>query len=184
MRRVPAGMYFELLRIHLRRRLFMLVSNDVRVRWLREDGARIGEGCLIHTPYFSTEPWMIELGDRVAVSAGTQFITHDASGYWLFPEREDMGVYGRIRVGTGTFFGIQCLVLPGTTIGRDCVIGSGSVVRGVIPDQSVVMGNPGQVIMQTPMLKALLRNSRNRVDTHLMNTRQKREALERHFGIR
>lgn len=175
--------YFELLRIHLRRKLFMLMPNAVRVRWLREDGVRIGEGCLVHTPYFSTEPWMIEIGDRVAISAGTQFITHDASGYWICPDRGDMGIYGRIRVGSGTFFGINCLVLPGTTIGKDCVIGSASVVRGVIPDGSVVMGNPGEVVLQTRLLKALLVNSRNKVDTRLMTTKQKRAALEAHFGI-
>src|SRR5262249_32447718 len=72
---IPSQMiYFELLRIHLRRRLFMLMPNATRIQWLREDGVRIGNDCLVHTPYFSTEPYLIEIGDHVAISAGTEFI--------------------------------------------------------------------------------------------------------------
>ena len=174
--------YFELLWMRVRRALFMLMPNATRIRWLRDDGVRIGNHCLVHTPYFSTEPYLIEIGDHVAISAGTEFITHDASG-WIMPERQDLGIYGRIVVGNNTFFGLRCTVLPGTTIGSNCVIGSGSVVRGVIPDDSVVMGNPAEVIMKTPLLKKLLVHHKGKVDTHLMNSKQKRAALRRHFGI-
>ena len=37
-------------------------------------------------------------------------------------------------------------MLPGTKIGRQCVIAGGSVVRGVIPDHSVVAGAPARVV--------------------------------------
>lgn len=36
--------------------------------------------------------------------------------------------------------------MPGTTIGRGCIIGAGSVVRGTIPEYSIVIGNPCEVI--------------------------------------
>ena len=36
--------------------------------------------------------------------------------------------------------------MPGTEIGANCIIGGGSVVRGIIPDGSLVTGNPGQVV--------------------------------------
>ncbi|HTO90844.1 MAG TPA: acyltransferase [Candidatus Sulfotelmatobacter sp.] len=174
--------YFELLVIHLRRKIFMLLPNRLRIRMLRQDGVKVGEDCLVHTPYFSTEPYLIEIGNHVAISAGTEFITHDAVG-WMFPDHPNMGLFGTIKVGDNTFFGLKCLILPGTSIGRNCVIGAGSVVRGAIPDDSVVMGNPARVVMKTSLLKQLLVHSRNRLETHLFSSPEKRRALCQHFGI-
>ena len=177
------GVYLELLGIHLRRKLFMLVSNDQRIRWLREDGMKIGRDCWIQTPYFSTEPYLIELGDHVVISSGCEFITHDAVGV-MMPERTDLGLYGRIRIGNNVFFGLNAMVLPGTTIGNDCVIGAGSVVRGPVPDDSVVFGNPAQVVMKTALMKKLILHHPGRLDTFGMSTPERREALLRHFKMR
>jgi len=143
-------------------------------------GVKIGKGCLVHTPYFSTEPHLIEIGDRGAISAGTEFITHDATG-WRFREHSWMGRFGRIRVGNDTCFGLKCTILHGTTIGSNCVIGAGSVVRGVNPGDSVVLGSPARVIMNLPPLKQLLLNHEHRVDTHLLRSKEKRRVLRQHF---
>ena len=94
-----------------------------------------------------------------------------------------MGIYGPIKVGNNTYFGVHCTILPGSTIGSNCVIGAGSVVRGVIPDNSVVMGNPAKVIMKTPLLKMMLVNSKGRLETHMFNPEQKRRALLKHFAM-
>lgn len=174
--------YFELLLFAIGRKLFMLLPNDWRIRLLRAQGVTIGEDCLVHTPYFGVEPYLVEIGNHVAISAGTDFITHDAVG-WLFPDHPHMGLFGNIRVGNNTFFGLRCMILPGTTIGSNCVIGAGSVVRGVIPDDSVVMGNPARIIMSTRVLKELLVNQKNRLDTHLLSSKEKRRMLRRHFGL-
>jgi acetyltransferase-like isoleucine patch superfamily enzyme len=175
--------YFELLWIFLRRKIFMFAPNAMRIRMLRADGVKIGERCLVHTPYFSTEPYLIEIGDDVAISSGTEFITHDATGFIFRKEHPNMGLFGTIHVGNRVFFGLKCMILPNTRIGSNCVIGAGSVVRGIIPDDSVVFGNPAQVIMKTPMLKKLLLHSRGRLETHLMSSPEKRRALRKHFGL-
>lgn len=174
--------YFELLVFRLLRTIFVLLPNALRIRMLRAQGVTIGSDCLVHTPYFGVEPYLVVIGDHVAISSGTEFITHDAVG-WLFPDHPHMGLFGAIRVGSNTFFGMKCTILPGTTIGSNCVIGAGSVVRGEIADGSVVMGNPGRVVMSTAMLKELLVNSRNRLDTHLLSSQEKRRVLRRHFGL-
>lgn len=175
--------YFELLWIFLRRKLFILAPNALRIRMLRQDGVRIGRDCIVHTNRFSTEPYLIEIGDHVAISSGCEFITHDASGFIFDRQGLAHGLYGTIRVGSNVYFGVNCIILPHTTIGSNCVIGAGSVVRGVIPDDSIVFGNPARVVMKTPLLEKLIRHSKGRLDTRAMNSPQKRRALTAHFGL-
>ena len=174
--------YFELLLFRLRRMMFMLLPNAQRIGLLRSEGVTIGRDCLVHTPYFGVEPYLVVIGDHVAISAGTEFITHDAVG-WMFQDQPHWGLYGTIKVGNNTFFGLNCTILPGTTIGADCVIGAGSVVRGNIPDGSVVLGNPARVVMTTALLKQLSLNHRNKLDTHLLSSQEKRRVLRKHFGL-
>jgi len=181
-REPPLRIYFELLLFRLSRVVFMFLPMEQRIRLLRSQGVTIGRDCIIHTPHFGVEPYLVVIGDHVAISSGTHFITHDAVGL-MFEGKDHWGLYGAIRVGSNTFFGVNCTILPGTKIGSDCVIGAGSVVRGDIPNGSVVMGNPARVVMPTAMLKKLSQYHRNRIDTHLMSTQEKRRVLRRHFGL-
>lgn len=164
-------------------KLLAFVPMETRIRRLREKGIRIGKNCFIARTSWPTEPYLIEIGDHVAISAGCQFITHDAA-IWLFrDENPDMDVFGSIRIGNNTYFGTNCTVLPNSQIGSDCVIGSGAVVRGVIPDGSVVMGNPGKVVMKTSLLKQLLLHHKHRLDTHNLSPAEKERVIRAHFGI-
>src|SRR5262249_60959394 len=61
----------------VRWKLLRIMPNDLRIRTLRGLGLRIGEHCVINTTSFSTEPYVIEIGNHVAISIGCQFITHD-----------------------------------------------------------------------------------------------------------
>lgn len=51
-----------------------------------------------------------------------------------------------VRVGAGSWLGTNVVVLPGADIGRNVVVAAGSIVRGVVPDHSVVAGSPAKVI--------------------------------------
>ena len=51
-----------------------------------------------------------------------------------------------VTVKTGSWIGANVILLPGVTIGRNCVIGAGSIVTKSIPDFSVAVGNPAMVI--------------------------------------
>jgi acetyltransferase-like isoleucine patch superfamily enzyme len=51
-----------------------------------------------------------------------------------------------VRVGAGSWLGTGVVVLPGADIGRHVAVAAGSVVRGTVPDNSVVAGVPARVV--------------------------------------
>ena len=158
-------------------------DNNFRIKYLRQKGVKIGDDCLIFTINFSTEPYLIEIGNHVVVSPGVTFITHDGS-VWLFRDKyPNITVFAKIKVGNNSFIGINSIVLPGTEIGDNCIIGAGSVVRGKIPDNSVVMGNPAKVVMKTDIAEKFLVNNKGRVDTKHISPEERRDVLLKHFGM-
>jgi acetyltransferase-like isoleucine patch superfamily enzyme len=54
-----------------------------------------------------------------------------------------------VRVGRGSWIGERTSILRGANIGRFCMIGANSVVRGEIPDFSIAVGAPARVIGST-----------------------------------
>jgi len=168
----------------LQRKILEQASSKTRIKYLRKQGVKIGQDCRIYSMAFSTEPFLIEIGDNVAISAGTEFITHDGSVVIFKKDKEiDGQVFGKIKIGNSVFFGINCLILYNTTIGNNCVIGAGSVVRGHFPDDSVIFGNPARVVMKTSMLKMLLKQNPGLVQTDGLSVAEAYNLIKKHFGI-
>lgn len=93
----------------------------------------------------------ITLGDRLVISMNVYLLTHDYSYTTALisigekPET-DIGIIRGIEIGDNVFIGMNSIILPGTKIGNNIIIGAGSVIRGNIPDNSIVFGNPGQIV--------------------------------------
>lgn len=66
-------------------------------------------------------------------------------------------VYGEpITIGDNVWFGGNCIVLSGVTIGSNAIIGAGSVVTSDVPENAVVAGNPAKVLRiidHTPVIR-------------------------------
>ena len=144
---------------------------------------KIGENCLIAGLYFTDEAYLIEIGDHVAIAAGTKFITHDGS-LWCFnedPQEEDL--FGMIKIGNNVHIGMDCILLPNTTIGNNCLVGAGSIVRGTFPDNSVIMGNPAKVETNMSIQRFIYSQHPHRLRTARMTDSQKKPIVKKHFGI-
>ncbi len=68
-------------------------------------------------------------------------------------------VSGSVKVGRRSWLGPNCAIIDRITIGDDCVIGIGAVVRKSLPDGSIVAGNPAkgtdELKRQAELLKQL-----------------------------
>jgi acetyltransferase-like isoleucine patch superfamily enzyme len=164
------------------RRLRLRTSKQ-RIRELRRMGVKIGHSCQIVTMQFSTEPYLVEIGDNVVIAGGVEFITHEGFARMIRHKYPGIQVFGRIRIGSGTMIGLNCIILPGVEIGRECLIGAGSVVRGKIPDNSLVIGNPAKVVGKASLLLAKLARSPHRLDVYNNAPAERRRKIEEHFHI-
>lgn len=113
--------------------------------YARKIGVQVGEGCRLINVSFSTEPYLITLGNHVSATR-TRFETHDG-GVWVFrADHPRIDIVRPISVGDNVFLGHGCTLLPGVTIGDNVVIGAGAVVSRDIPSNSVAVGVPARVI--------------------------------------
>lgn len=87
----------------------------------------------------------VTFGDNVFIAPNCGFYT---AGHPLEAGERRKGLeYAKpITVGNDVWIGGNVVVLPGVTIGDNCVIGAGSVVVRDIPAGSMAAGNPCRVI--------------------------------------
>jgi len=158
-------------------------SDAAIVRRLRARGVRIGEDCRIYSTEFSTEPYLVTIGDGVGIAGGVKFLTHDGAARLRKARRPGIQLLGPISIGADSFIGENAILLPGTSIGRDCIVVAGSVVRGPIPDNSLVMGNPAKVVGRASLFLDRLERNPNALDTFGMPEATRRATILRHFGL-
>lgn len=95
------------------------------------------------------------IGARTTVTVGAGCLISDcditdSDFHNLDPERRHLPPDERtqrpVNIADNVWVGAQALVLKGTTVGRDSVVGAGSVVRGDVPPGVVVIGNPARIV--------------------------------------
>lgn len=91
----------------------------------------------------------ISLGKNVIIGSGCKIIDNDFHS--LAPEKrinqKDCDIKrAPISIGENSFIGMNSIILKGTTIGCNCIVGAGSVVHGTFPDNVIIAGNPAKII--------------------------------------
>jgi len=118
------------------------VQEYVYMRAGRQGYIRIGNDCAMNSFAKLFGHGGIEIGDRTQLGPACLITTteHD------YQRRDLRTEFRKVTIGKGVWIGANSLILPGVTIGDDCVIGAGSVVTRDIPSGSIAVGSPARVI--------------------------------------
>ena len=126
------------------RRALQRLRGDQNVDRLVAEGLELGGGTFIARDVYLDpgHPWLITIGEESVLSPGVIVMAHDAS------MKRHMGFtrIARVVIGKRVFVGAGAIILPGSRIGDDSIVGAGAVVRGDVPPASLVVGNPGKVV--------------------------------------
>jgi acetyltransferase-like isoleucine patch superfamily enzyme len=118
------------------------IQEYVYMRAGRQGYIRIANDCAMNSFAKLFGHGGIEIGERTQLGPGC-LITTTEHDY----QRTDLKTeFRKVTIGKGVWVGANSLILPGVTIGDDCVVGAGSVVTRDIPSGSIAVGNPARVI--------------------------------------
>lgn len=105
----------------------------------------IGNKCFIGKQVFFDLPEKIIIEDECVISAGVKIITHSDCG-----DRAMSKWYPRknkeVKIGFGSWIGVDSIILSGVSLGKCCVVAAGSVVTESFPDYSVLAGIPAKIV--------------------------------------
>jgi len=115
-----------------------------------QKGAKVGRNCKISSHTFICEGVTIE--DNVFVGHNVTFINdlypRATTSDGVLQTDEDWTCVSTF-VREGASIGSSCTLLCGITVGRNAVVGAGSVVTKNVPDNAIVAGNPARVLRGT-----------------------------------
>lgn len=124
------------------------------VEYARYLGVRIGEDCVIYPDpknLFSTEPFLITIGNHVMITNGVKFLTHDGAAFTLAYRHDKnhkkyFDIWGPISIGNNVYIGTNALILSNVTVCDNVIIAAGAVVSKDIDEDGVWAGVPAKRI--------------------------------------
>ena len=85
-----------------------------------------------------TNPKGVCIGAYTVITRGAIVLSHDYT----------RSLSARTNVGRNCLIGVNSIIMPGVTVGDEVVVGAGAVVTRDVPSNSLVVGNPAQVVGQ------------------------------------
>lgn len=166
----------ELIRRHRLRRFWNQLMTGLamfapgakyRIALNRLKGAQIGKDCWIgdgvtldvHYAHPNRAGSLI-IGDRVAIGPSVKLFTHDTSLAQITQGALPIK-FGRLEVCNDCWIGANSVVVS-CRIGHHCIIAPNSLVNRDVPDYSLVMGIPAQVVKD---LRPIVEKSSRRLNS-------------------
>ena len=133
----------------LHKSAYSSINSSWVIRLQRSRGVKIGENCHF-SPYVLIDliyPSMINIGNNVTIGSNTMIFAHyNPTSNLLLKENGYPREVKPVTIEDGAVIGPGSIITMGTKIGKNSIIGAGSVVSNTIPDFSVALGNPTRII--------------------------------------
>lgn len=143
-------------------------------KYARHIGVNIGKNCLISTRNWSSEPYLITIGNHVQVTHGVSIHTH-GGGNAIRKTHPNFDVFGKVVIEDWAYIGAHSQIMPGVTIGEGALVAAGSVVTKSVPPHTAVGGNPARYICTVE--EYYERNKQYNVNTKGLSWKEKKNKL-------
>ena len=114
----------------------------------------IGEGCFLNRGTMIAAQKSVKIGDHTMFANGC-FIG-DAEHRFDDPELpvtwQGFTSKGPVEIGANCWFGVNCAVTSGVSVGERCVIGANSVLTADIAPRTIAAGAPAKVLKEISYL--------------------------------
>jgi acetyltransferase-like isoleucine patch superfamily enzyme len=111
---------------------------------------RIGKGVGLNGTTITSKK-RIQIGDGTMIAPNVIIVDSDFHAQWP-PESRFVSSTAdadrEVVIGKNVWIGMNTVVLKGSTIGDNSIIGAGSVVSGSIPANAIAAGNPARVVRE------------------------------------
>jgi sugar O-acyltransferase (sialic acid O-acetyltransferase NeuD family) len=134
-------------------------NNKLRAKIAEQVGADFGT--VIHKSASVSEYSSVNIGTVVMQNAVIQsnaiigkhviintsaIVEHDCVISDFVHISPNVTICGNVKVGEGTHVGAGAIIIPGIRIGKWSTIGAGCIIINDVPDNVVIVGNPGKII--------------------------------------
>ena len=113
--------------------------------YARHIGVNIGKNCFISTREWSSEPYLITIGNNVQITRNVYIHTH-GGGNAIRCHYPDYDAFGKVKIEDWAYVGANSQIMPGVTVGEGAIVAAGSVVTKSVAPHTVVGGNPARLI--------------------------------------
>ncbi|MBR0047399.1 MAG: acyltransferase [Bacteroidaceae bacterium] len=155
-------------------KLFYWLNIASPQKYARHIGVTIGKNCRIKTRNWGGEPYLISIGDNVAVTNDVFVHTH-GGGRVARAEHPNFDVFGKVVIEDWAYIGAYSQIMPGVTIGEGALVAAGSIVTKSVAPHTVVGGNPARYICTTE--EYYERNKKYDIGTYGLSNAEKKKVL-------
>ena len=121
-----------------RRNVDITIENDAQ--FIAGDKVFVNSNCLMSAHK------SIIIGDRVQFGPGCMIFDHDHDYRADVDKRNKTFLVEAIEIGSDTWIGANTIILRGSKIGNNCVIGAGCVIKEAIPDNTVYIQKRQKIV--------------------------------------
>lgn len=122
------------------------------------DNLKIGDFVFVgHFNYIDAFNAEVIIEDHCQITNYVSILTHSSHNELRYSKKGHLdpkkheAIYAikPVKIGKSTYIGPHSVIMPGTVLGKGCLVSAFSYVNGEFPDYSILRGQPARVIGST-----------------------------------
>jgi acetyltransferase-like isoleucine patch superfamily enzyme len=107
----------------------------------------IGRNCRLNGVYLHAQKKIV-IGKNTVIASGVNILDSNGHEVYSFDRTKRRDNAEEIIIGDNVWIGLNSIILKGSKIGNNSIVTAGSVVKGEIPENVIVQGNPAKIVKE------------------------------------